>query len=274
MNSLKKIACLIAIMCVFCTCKKESPIDTVSVNGALSGEFSVAKNRIVHFSQGNLQHPDKNSWYFATNQWECGDLFEWSYMIVDSDSVFVDWGQQPIINGGNKPNQWRTLTKDEWIYLFHGRSNAGYLFGFGKVNGINGVIILPDNGAGMFEFNSAFKQGLEWTYNEWTYEEIKYQRYYYKNTTQSDLFSHNTFKGEKWHKMEEKGAVFLPAAGNFLLSENSGQPIGTYGDYWSATIDNTAEYRTDSYCLDFHNGGLLPMCGGSWNYCFSVRLVQ
>ncbi|MBQ9473316.1 MAG: hypothetical protein IJU81_02760 [Bacteroidales bacterium] len=39
--------------------------------GALSGEFSVASGRTVHFSQGNLQYQaSTGTWRFATNQWD------------------------------------------------------------------------------------------------------------------------------------------------------------------------------------------------------------
>lgn len=73
--------------------------------------------------------------------------------------------------------------------------------------------------------------------------------------------------------MEIAGAVFLPAAGNW---EGQGirQNDGKYGDYWTATKDKTAGNMTDSYCLDFNQQGLLPMCSGPWRYGFSVRLVS
>ena len=60
-------------------------------------------------------------------------------------STFTDWGVNAITNGGNIDNMWRTLTADEWRYLFCGRTDAANLFSLGKVNGVNGqVLILRD----------------------------------------------------------------------------------------------------------------------------------
>ena len=262
---------MLAIVALY-ACKKDEPIDTISVNGALSGEFSVSLTDKVHFSQGNLQfNKNANTWRFATNQWEVyggfkdgvTDLHVWSHA---DDSTFSDWGQYAISNGGNQPDQWRTLTKDEWMYLFHGRANAEYLFGFGKVNGVKGLIILPDNGGSIGNFKSAAEKGFVWRYTDY--------RHYYSNTKSADIFSHNTFKGKKWHEMENAGAVFLPAAGNWLRSEQSGQDLGKYGDYWSATRDLSTGYATDVFCMDFYQQALSPMCSARWDYEFSVRLVQ
>lgn len=114
----------------------------------------------VHFSQGNLQYV--GTWQFAKHQWDYfgdnqsdnhRDLFGWGTgdapNKVSTDykdySTFVDWGINAITNGGNKTNLWRTLTKDEWNYLFYSRTNAATLFGLGSVNGINGTVLLPDN---------------------------------------------------------------------------------------------------------------------------------
>jgi hypothetical protein len=258
MNIVKKISFLLFTLAVLFACKKESPIDTVAVNGALSGEFSVSKTKKVHFSQGNLKHPDNHTWSFATNQWENGDLFEWSHHAKDSS--FIDWGYHPITNGGDQHNQWRTLTMNEWMYLFHGRANAGYLFGFGKVNGVKGLIILPDNGNGASDFHSALNKGFEWKYNEWIDRDSVVHRRYYYYTTKDDKYSHNTFKGKKWHEMELKGAVFLPVVDDCV-------------SYWSASRDITSG-PTDSYILDFYGHYLWPMASGPWYYRFSVRLVQ
>ena len=42
------------------------------LQGALSGVFSVASGRTVHFSQGNLQYQaSTGTWRFATNQYDC-----------------------------------------------------------------------------------------------------------------------------------------------------------------------------------------------------------
>ena len=263
MNIVKKVTILLFVLLGICACKKDPPIDTISDNGALCGEFSVSKTAKVHFSQGNLEH-NAGVWSFAKNQWELGHLFDWSH---SKDSSFLDWGTNPISNGGNQPDIWRTLTMEEWLYLFRGRHGAEYLFGFGKVNGTKGLIILPDNwdqvSTDMPDFYSGVSNGMIWQKDSFMNNEGETIRWgYYANNTESDIFSHNTFKGKNWNKMEVAGAVFLPVRDE------------KYGDYWSSTKDTTAGYKTDIYCLDFNQKGLLPMCSGPWNYSFSVRLVS
>ena len=46
----------------------------------------------------------------------------------------ADWGYNAIANGGNLENLgWRTLTTDEWIYVFNTRDGAASKKGHGKV---------------------------------------------------------------------------------------------------------------------------------------------
>ena len=43
----------------------------VAVDGRLPGEFSIAKNKKVYFSQGNLQYnKSTKKWSFMTNQYD------------------------------------------------------------------------------------------------------------------------------------------------------------------------------------------------------------
>jgi len=62
-------------------------------------------------------------------------------------SANYDWGvYNAIINGGNVTNKWRTLSKEEWEYIFDFRyTNSGVRFAKSRVCGLDGVIILPDN---------------------------------------------------------------------------------------------------------------------------------
>lgn len=63
---------------------------------------------------------------------------------MNSDySTFVDWGTNRI--GNYAPNAWRTLTSNEWGYLLNNRPNASSLKGVAQVNGVNGLILLPDS---------------------------------------------------------------------------------------------------------------------------------
>lgn len=40
----------------------------------------------------------------------------------ESTSDVVNWGENAISNGGNTANQWSTLSKAEWKYLFETRA--------------------------------------------------------------------------------------------------------------------------------------------------------
>ena len=145
--------------------------------GALPGKFTVnAGGGQVSFSQGNLQYQaSTQTWRFATNQYDfvgdatvgnvyenetkCDnanisnsytgwiDLFGWgtgNNPTNSSDnngdySTCTDWGVNAISNGGNTADLWRTLSKDEWVYLF-----ANHTKGWSNVNGVYGYVIRPD----------------------------------------------------------------------------------------------------------------------------------
>ena len=219
--------------------------------GALKGEFSVGPDATdkVHFSQGNLVATIEASgvptaWKFATNQYDCLgegganktigatagdiDLFGWStstdggtsttdnYGIntstTDSDysGDFYDWGK--AVGDGNT---WRTLTSAEWKYLFDSRSNASNLYKYGVTvcGKTNCVVLLPDN----------------WKWDESTVG-TGWQTNGYPETQTSNEVT--------WGKMEEAGAVCLPAAGGRTGSEFHSH-VGVNGTYWSSTVYNS-----------------------------------
>ena len=142
---------IVVIVSVFAmivtSCQKEEE----QIEGALPGLFSVSDKQKVRFSQGNLKYQaSTNTWSFAEKQYSYGDLFGWGTgnnpslsSVNDLDyATFTDWGSNPIVNGGNAPNLWRTLTKEEWQFLIYKRPvKAGY----GLINGYcEGLILLPD----------------------------------------------------------------------------------------------------------------------------------
>lgn len=242
-------------------------------DGALVGKFSVSATAQVQFSQGNLQYV--GTWQFAENQWDYfgnnqsdnhRDLFGWgtgdapnkTSTDYNDYATFTDWGVNPISNGGNEANGWRTLTRDEWVYLFYGRTNAATLFALGSVNGVNGTILLPDNWtlpAGA-SFTASTTQGLDDLGS------------YYSNSNNNN-FSHNTYTIEQWAVMEQAGAVFLPAAGRRIGTDV--RFVGSEGYYWSATPIDT----NYAYSLCFYSRRLSPQDFNYYRlYCFTVRLVR
>ncbi len=159
------------------------------------------------------------------------DLFGWSgstgaakWGISTSDNNsnyagdFVDWGANTI--GTSAPNTYRTLTKDEWDYLFNTRTNASDKKGVARINlnadgtqYINGLVLLPDS---------------------WTCPEgITFQGGFASSSSIQVYADYQTFTLAQWQQLEAAGAVFLPASGDRL---GSVVDIVQYGGlYWSAT---------------------------------------
>ena len=255
--------------------------------GTQSVGFSVSADKKVTFSPGNLQYTQStNTWSFAEHQWdmigtdnvtggsvssgEYGDskegtaladkidLFGWSGSTGsanfgvsisktndDYKGSFVDWGTNKI--GNDAPNTWRTLTYDEWRYLLSYRPNASSLKGVAQVNGVNGLILLPDNWtcpAGV-----TFKSGFHENYG-------------------ADYFAdYQTFTASEWSKIEAAGAVFLPAAGR-----RYGSAVGVLqcqGFYWSAS-----EYNNDDAYFFYFDSPEANLYFNDRFLGFSVRLVK
>ncbi len=232
--------------------------------------FSVSATKTVTFSPGNLQyHPVNDEWRFAPNQTDyIGeananisssyngwiDLFGWgtgnnptNASTDDNDyQTFVDWGVNQI--GSYAPNTWRTLTDDEWEYIIEKRSNADKLKGVAQVNGVNGLILLPDSWN--CPSGVTFKSG---------FDDDEGPEYY---------ASYQTFSASEWATLEASGAVFFPAAGIRFFDGNVFN-VGFLGYYWSST-PNGSNYAL--YLLFCSNGVGMS----NYNRCFdhSVRLVQ
>ena len=162
----------------------------------------------------------------------------------------ADWGvYNAILNGGNVPNQWRTLTSNECYWLFVNRSTpSGIRYAKAVVNEANGVILLPDNW-------STSIYGLNYT-------------------NRSDApYNTNVITLTEWEMMEENGAVFLTAAGgrgyNGSSVSYSNNSIGTY---WLSSKDNT--WLDCASCTSFGSDYVGAYGGGSRYNGKSVRLVR
>ena len=159
----------------------------------------------------------------------------------------ADWAwHNAISNGGNAAHQWRTLTGAEWTYLLNSRTNASSKRGTGNINGVGGLIILPDSWtqpSGCPQFNS----GVASSDGDWT---------------------RNSYTVAQWAQMESAGAVFLPTAGGRYGMDVD--DVGNYGRYWSSTPGNV-----DVACLmSFHGCHLYARDYGSRYNGYSVRPVQ
>jgi len=165
---------------------------------------------------------------------------------LNGTSANYDWGvYNSIINGGNTANNWRVLTQPEWDYLFNTRNTAsGIRFAQAQVNGIDGVLLLPDN----------------WNSDIYNLSNI--------NGNEAS-FSNNVISTDDWTILENAGVVFLSAAGSrYEISVNG---VGSIGNYWSASyISNNC---VSASSLQFGNS--YTNTNSSSDRCrgLSVRLV-
>ena len=243
--------------------------------GALKGAFSVADGKVVNFSKGNLQATTADlganwTWAFAANQYDLigsavantkindngtvsangtVDLFGWSttstyYGIYNNNSSstysgeFKDWGA--TMGAG-----WRTLTKDEWAYLLNTRTNAADKLSQAIVNGVRGLVVLPDDWT--LPEGCSFTAGSENSFES------------------NEYFAEGAVNN--WSAMEAAGAIFLPAVG--LRDGTSVSDVGSAGLYWSSTPSSS----TISYDLCFTASACLPENSYYLHYGLSVRLV-
>lgn len=89
-------------------------------------------------------------------------------------SANYDWGvYNPIINGGNILNTWRTLSKDEWEYVLIMRNTLSDIrFVKAFVSGIESVILFPDDwDNSSYELNNVNNGEAPFTSNEITQSE-------------------------------------------------------------------------------------------------------
>jgi len=250
----------------------------------------------VRFSKGNLQYqPSTATWRFAENQYdyigntpanatpsasqtEWMDLFGWGtsgagsyfpYLSTLDNSYYpypgefpasiagteYDWGMNYISNGSSAKT-WRTLTKDEWVYLINTRTGAeaatvnetsDVRFCLATINtdadGVRGMIIFPDG---------ATVDGTAAT----TWGTLNYNVLY---TTE--------FTTEQWIALEDLGCVFLPVTG--IRGSSGISNTAADGHYWSTTASSNIRGCN----LYFNHQGVRPSSGTSRYAGIGVRLV-
>ena len=219
-------------------------------NGIIKAFYSISPSERVYFSQGNVQYqPSTGTWRFALRQWDSAgadndnisptnegwiDMFGWGtghnplFASHNSEDyhTFTDWGDNVINNSGVfAANMYRTLSKDEWEYLLNQRvTNSGLSYVNARVNGVNGVVLLPD----------------DWSNS-------------YYELDESNLYYAISLDEYEWiDKFEANGAVFLPGSGMRYASGALYDSDQCY--YWTKTNIDTllCAYKLvagDYYCL-------------------------
>lgn len=247
---------------------EESPSIAPEVSYDGIAVFSVSETNKVVFSMGNLQyHPVNKTWRFASKQTEyIGrtnkkisakhndwiDLFGWGTGATPLKNTtsnldyatFVEWGTNMT---DDSLNVWRTLTQDEWNYILSTRPSAEQLKGIACVDGVNGLILLPDNWKSPIDtiFNSGFSLR--------------------SNAKSYDLYQ--TITEEQWSQMEEAGAVFLPAAGRRYYFDVDF--VQSRGAYWSSS-----ELSDSQVGYLYFDSGVANIEQSNPYYGRSVRLVK
>lgn len=197
---------------------------------ASNSTWQFATNQYDYIGDNNSNiSQNYNGWIdlfgWGTSGWNCGNTYyrPWDTDISNPDLygphgnnnligsyANSDWGvYNAVANGSNMSNQWRTLTYIEWEHIFYRRSTiSGIRYAKAKVNGVNGLLVLPDG----------------WKTS-----------YYSLSSTNSDSasYSSNTISASQWSTLEQHGVVFLPASGERY--ETLVRFVGSSGHYWSAS---------------------------------------
>ena len=172
---------------------------------------------------------------------------------LTGDFANADWGvYNAISNGGNEPNQWRTLTTLEWQYLFQNNKwTLGYIKTTEKDSSLC-FMLIPET----------FTAPEETTVS--VLSETTSSTYLNKLTVPST----NKYTTEQFSSLEKLGVVALPCGGRRY--ETMINFLGTDGNYWSSSAyDSYNAYVFYFFSTDVGSDG-----GLSRNYGRSVRLVQ
>lgn len=191
---------------------------------------------------------------------------------------FADWGvYNAISNGGDHTGLWRTLSSDEWRYVFferqastlHGNVNARFVYA--KVAKVKGIIIFPDN------YTHPMGVKIPILINDLMGEEEP-PRYFNTESHKSDGkgWEQNIFSDSDWKMMEKAGCVFLPAAGYRAGTSVYGYKNTRWdseGCYWSSSYCDKINGWHHANCLNFDSEWFCPNYHGYFFKGFSVRLV-
>ena len=184
-------------------------------------------------------------WSTSQNNNDYWAYGNYTYNLYDQSGM-ADWGYNAITNGGNQENTgWRTLTTNEWVYVFNTRTTtSGIRYAKARVNGVNGVILVPD----------------DWSTSSFTL---------LSTNSASTSFATNTINETTWNMyLAPFGCVFLPAAG--YRYGTSVSIVGSYGGYWSASYDDEG----NAYNVWFNDLSLPPQYSNYRDSGRSVRLVR
>lgn len=245
-------------------------IPTSAINfkpGDLLGEFTAGSDgHKVSFSKGNLLQ-NGNTYKFADlqyNKTEDGYTYLFNWSDNEYSSTMNERGANPISNGGNTANMWRTLRQDEWSWILSwagspqgGRTNSSWRWTLVKVNGIGGMIIFPDG----------------FSDSHWPLDDSK------KPTKLSQSANTNwnsqNYSLDQWNALEALGCVFLPTTG-YKESSNHSVNYTSSGYYWSCSPKYANDNNRAYYTYFTQRVATFPTSqeGVSLDHEMAIRLVK
>lgn len=206
--------------------------------------FSVSDTQTVTLATSNLVYSEAEGLAFAPNAYDCGGVFAWGTgsnpALADTAAAsyaeFADWGAQ--LSGS-----WRTLTSKEWRYMVMSRENASAKFGYATVNGVQGLVLLPDN-----------------------YDSAAFVKMFHSGMGDYTL---NSYDAEGWAAMEQHGAIFLPVTGVEQNGDGDAASKQVAGCYWTSTEEGETSAYYYNFSATYMGASLAPRSNQ-----YSVRLAQ
>lgn len=193
--------------------------------------FSVASDKRVYFSKGNL-YWNGSAYRFEDNQYDI--TYTWttshvSHFYYSKDAVIARTGSYSdagradndvlfAYNGG-AVSGYTVLSVPEYDYLINGREDAADKWGGATVNGVTGLVILPD--AGLKSGSPAFVSG------------------------NASGYTTNEYSASEWAQMEASGALFLPSTG--FRNGGSDAAWTANGIYMSSTSNSKDKVHRLAY---------------------------
>ena len=237
-------------------------IPTSAINfkpGDLLGEFSVSSTKKVSFSKGNLLQ-NGSTYKFADlqyNKTETGYTFLFNWHDGEYSQTMNERGANPISNGGNTANMWRTLKQSEWHYLlaYNGGRPDTWRWALAKVNNIGGMIIFPD--------------GFDWPLDDSKIPAIL-------NQSATTAWNGQNYSLDEWSTLEACGCVFLPTTG-YKEHSNSSVTETTTGYYWSSSpFYNSSSNDKAKYTYFTSTAATFPTNQNGWylDHELAIRLVK
>ena len=220
-------------------------------NNKVNGAGTVSQNGTIDlFSWVGASSGFTGAAQYGITMTGAGDTSQMGFS--DSESLKSEWG---TLFGG----AYRTLTADEWDYVFNVRESGATVLGtqnarytHAVVNGVKGVILFPD------EVNIALSEADAW----------------------GKINAPSAWKTEcnaaQWAALEAKGCVFLPVTGlRYSYYQNTTKTTFVdyvdEGYYWSSSPK--AGDKESAYYMLFKSNQLEKT--SEWRvYGMSVRLVR